>query len=191
MQIIPTIYYCRHEIIKNLCQECKFIRGRICEHLFESGNCLLCNDIGFLSDESIDISIEISISEETSDSSMSEETSDSSMSEKSSGNSTSEESDEYILYPTKASNHGRMCQHGKHKSLCKKCKKMGIGGGSICEHLKKRSICLKCKKNGTGGGSYCDHDKLRSRCVECKLLGVGGRQLCFHHFFRAHCPQCR
>ena len=200
MQIIPAIYCCKHAIVKNLCQECRNIRGRICEHLFESSECLLCNSTEFSFEESIvtnkyvlspllirdelfiDSSIETSMSEESSNSSVFEESYNSSM---------SEELDNYISYPTKTSNYGTMCHHDKLKSLCKKCKKMGIGGGSICEHLKKRSICLKCKQNGTGGGSYCDHEKLRSKCLECKRLGIGGRQLCAHDIYKSHCSQCR
>lgn len=64
MQAIPNIYYCKHAIIKNLCQECKHIRGYICEHLFERNECLLCSDNVFPSDElSIDIWTETSMSE--------------------------------------------------------------------------------------------------------------------------------
>ena len=201
MQTIPHIYYCKHDTVKNLCQECRYIQGYICEHLFERQKCLLCNsnmlyksnyphtnDNDFFSED-------ISISDElfSTDTSMSEELSSD---DDSSNSYSSYGTDSYFIERksklfTKTNHQGHKCNHGNYGSLCKMCRKLGIGGGSICEHLIKRSICLKCKRNGTGGGSFCDHEKLRSKCLECKLLGVGGRQLCLHYVYKAHCPQCR
>ena len=49
------------------------------------------------------------------------------------------------------------CEHGRQRSICKKC-----GGASICEHGRVRSKCKEC-----GGASICEHGRVRSRCKEC------------------------
>ena len=49
--------------------------------------------------------------------------------------------------------------------------KMLAKGGSLCDHYNKRTLCKQCKKLGIGGGSLCDHDSNRSFCKKMQKVG--------------------
>ena len=70
---------------------------------------------------------------------------------------------------------GRLCQHGRNRSVCKEC-----GGGGICQHGRRRSVCKEC-----GGSSICEHGRRRSVCKEC-----GGSSICEHGRRRSRCKEC-
>ena len=55
----------------------------------------------------------------------------------------------------------KKCEHGRQRSLCKKC-----SGSGLCEHGRKRSECKDC-----GGSGICDHGRVRTQCKDC---GGGG-----------------